>query len=273
MSGCDDVITNLLNELRRGTHCEPLDSERVLVALPHTFADGDTLEVLVTVRDDRAVVSDFGATCSRLDQVGVDLAGEGVSAAIVAVAKGYGVEHLGGELRAVGSATGVGELVLRLSDVMLQVDALRVLRREPRGARFATRLVEWLEHTALPVRRNPMLLGRSTRSYRLTAAVGELDVVYVQAVTATSQGLETRSVEHAYTAFADIDGAIPPHQKLAVLGETNEAFEGADLALLETVCHVAAWWDLRRLESYVAHPVPSAPRRLFNQPVQLLPLE
>lgn len=256
MTRCEDLLASYIDAQRDALQCRPVADNQVLIVTPHTFADGDYLELLATFyADDRLVISDFASVAGRLGLVDVSADRRRVFDETQRIAKGYGVEVFNDELRVHGSASETGDMMLRLVGAMQQVDALQALRAEPRAPRFARRLVSWLaEQRVGEVVPRPRLPGRSGYVYQVTAAVATEFPIYVQAVTrGTSE--DTRSLDHTYRVFADADGTLQPQQKLAVLGEGERGFAPEEVQLLTQVCYVGAWWSLDPISRFLTGEV------------------
>jgi Domain of unknown function DUF1828 len=268
VTGCEDLLARYIDTQRDALHCRPVADNQVLIVTPHTFADGDYLELLaIFYTDDRLVISDFASVAGRLGLVDVSVDKKRVFYEMQHIAKGYGVEVFDDELRVHGFASEAGDMMLRLIGAMQQVDALQALRAEPRGPRFARRLVSWLaEQRVGEVVPRPRLPGRSGYVYQVTAAVGTEFPIYVQAVTRGTTE-DTRSLDHTYRVFADADGTLQPRQKLAVLGESERGFVSEEVQLLTQVCYVGAWWSPDPISRFLTGEI-SEDKKLFPSVAQ-----
>ena len=262
MTGCEDLLRNYLDTQQGSFDCRTLSENKIIIVTPHTFADGDRLELMVTLYDDRAVISDFATVAGRLDLVDVRVETQRIRDRIAHIVKGYAVEFLTDELRVHGPITRAGDMMVRLIGAMQQVDALQALKVEPRGPQFARRLISWLREQDREVAVRPTVPGRTGATYRLTALVEAELPIYVQAVTGRTAESDTRSVDHTFRVFSDVNGHLEDRQKLAVLGEDVRAFPLEDVRLLEGVCYVGAWWDLPLLGGFLGGELPES-RLLF----------
>jgi len=222
---------------------------------------------MATFYDDRLVISDFASVSGRLDLVEVNADTKRVFDQINSIAKGYDVEVFNDELRVHGPVLMAGDMILRLVGAMQQVDALQALKAEPRAPQFASRLVSWLGRHAIDVIPRAKVSGRSGSLYRVTAAVEAELPIYVQAVTSGAAESDTRSVDHTFRVFSDVNGHLETRQKLAVLGQSERGFTSGDVRLLEEVCYVGAWWDLRRISGFL-HGNVGPEKRLFESATQ-----
>ena len=226
---CDDIRDSVMATLSSGFDCIQLSDGALLVTTADTYADGDRPELLVVQRGDTLVATDFGTVLGRLMDVGVNPEGEGFLNALTQTVKGFQVDYVNGELRVALGEDG-GDALLRLTNAMLQVDGLRWLASEPRGERFGTRLVSWLrELPGASIEAQPRVVGRSGKAYRLTAAAAIVEPIYIQAVTPGTTKADSRSVDHTFRVFADVDGQLRDSQKLVVLGDIPSAFDSADV--------------------------------------------
>jgi uncharacterized protein DUF1828 len=223
--------------------------------------------VIALLRGDRLTLTDDGEARSRLELAGVSPSASTVKERLSATLKQLPVDHIDGELAVEGPVVEAGTLLMTLVTAMREVDALQGLRPKPRPLPFERRLLTHLRAVSDAVEERPALTGQSGTRYRLTAAVGGDEPIYVQAVAGGRSLSGSRSVNHAFRAFFDIDGALDPSRKLAVLSEEDQAWRSGDIALLQKVAFVAGWWDRDALDAFLIEQRMPADRLLFaSQP-------
>ncbi len=152
---------------------------------------------------------------------------------------------------------------------MREVDALQVLRPEPRPPRFEARLLSYLKAKSEEVVVHPLVSGQSGTEYRLTASYLSNEVgIYVQAIGGGRSETGLRGVNYAFRAFSDINGTRTARHKLAVLADDQRGWRREDINLLATVAYVAGWWDRTLMDAYLAGQAPED-HRLFKFQTQL----
>jgi hypothetical protein len=72
---------------------------------------------------------------------------------------------------------------------------------------------------------------------------------FVQAVAGTSIRTRQRAIEHAFTMFSDVNGALPAARKLVVLSDTD--WRAEQTRLLSTVSYVGSWSYRDQLVSFI----------------------
>ncbi len=239
MALCDEVVEQYVSTLHEGFDCRALDESRTLVGTPYTYADGDGLDVMISRQGDRVDLSDFGASFSRLEMAGLNTESATFQQKVAPILKAFRVDLLGEALRVEGPIANTGDSLLRLIGAMREIDALQVLRPDPRPPRFERRLLTYLKAKSPEVIPHPDVDGRSGTRYRLTAS-------YM-----------------AHPDFSDINGIRTARNKLAVLDEDPKGWRPQDINLLATVAYVAAWWDRTPMEAYLDGGTPED-HRLFE---------
>ena len=174
---------------------------------PGAYSDGDHPEVAISLSAGGDVVrlTDFGSTLQRLRLSDLAPGMPRFESAMRATALGFGLYLEDGELRCEGTVNEVGGLLLAMSAAMLQLDALAVLRTEPRRPRVDTQLSTWLtERFPGKVEKRAKVSGRTGKRWSVTAEVTVVpgEPVYVQAVSRADG--DVNSVNHAFRMFSEL---------------------------------------------------------------------
>lgn len=251
---CEVIVRQHLAHVSDQFECAPLSDDQLLLITPYTYADGDLIEMIVMLRGPRLVLTDDGQALGRLEMAGVNPESAAVASALGRLRKQLPVEFADGELLADGELDAAGGLVATLSSAMREVDALQSLRPKPKPIPFERKLLSHLHALHGEVEEHPRLRGTSGTRYRLTAAVGTEDPILLQAIAGGNSLSGSRAVNHAFRAFYDINGAVDPAHKVAVLSEDGTAWRQGDIALLRQVAVVAGWWDREALDQYLSEP-------------------
>jgi hypothetical protein len=243
MTECQDIVRDYVTTIGDGFDCSQLPDGSILLTTPFFFADGDGVEVVVREEEDRVVVSDFGATLSRLRLAGVNTRSPRMQALIRDTVLGFEVSRDGEELFAEGPLDEVAELLERLTGAMRDADALRALRGDRRPPGFHARIVTYLQAQFDFVKERPTLVGRSGSEYLITAAAGNPgEPVYIQALTGGGSQTGRRNTDHAHRIFWDVNGDMPLKRKLVMLeDEAATPWRPEDVLLLSRVAFVGAW--------------------------------
>ena len=213
------------------------------------------------------MLTDDGEALSRLELAGINPESPTIRERRSMALRQLPVEHVDGELIVEGSIRDAGTLLMTLATAMREVDALQALRPKARPVPFERRLISHLHALTSAVEDRPRLAGQSGTHYRLTAAVGEQEPIYVQAVAGGPSVSGSRSVNHAFRAFYDIDGQVEPLRKVAVLSQEGQAWREGDIALLQEVACVAGWWQRDALDAFLLERKAPEGRLLFaSQP-------
>jgi hypothetical protein len=261
---CDEVVEQYVSTLHEGFDCRALDEYRTLVGTPYTYADGDGLDVMISRQGDRVNLSDFGASFSRLEMAGLNTESATFQQKVAPILKAFRVDLLGEALRVEGPIANTGDSLLRLIGAMREIDALQVLRPDPRPPRFERRLLTYLKARSPEVIPHPDVDGRSGTRYRLTASyMAHPEPIHIQAIGGGRSETGLRNINYAFRAFSDINGIRTARNKLAVLDEDPKGWRPQDINLLTTVAYVAAWWDRTPMEAYLAGETPED-HRLFE---------
>lgn len=266
---CEAIVREHMSLVGDDFGCSPISDEQLLLTTPYTYADGDALELIAVPRGDRLMLTDDGEALTRLQLAGVNFESGRIREALSTTLKRLPVEHVDGELIVEGLMGTAGTLLMTLITAMREVDALQALRPSPRPVPFERRLLSHLQALSPAVQERPRLAGQSGTQYRLTAAVGEEGPIYVQAVAGGFSVAGSRSVNHAFRAFYDIDGRLEPFRKLAVLSQEAQAWRQGDIALLQRVAFIAGWWEREALDTFVLERRIPEGRLLFTSQPEL----
>jgi hypothetical protein len=239
---CTDFVASYLALLNNEFSCTELTDGRTLLQTPYTFSDGDAVEVVLSIRESWLALSDAGEALGRLAMSGVNLSSEGADEHISNVTNGYRVTKLANELRIEGRPEEGPDLLLRLTASMLAIDALQVLRPARRTPQFSERLASYVASLSPDVEKAFELRGRSGAVHRFTAHIGGVEPLLIQGVAGGTSEAGTRSVEHAFTMFSDVNTVYADRdRKLAVLSDDERGWRPAHVRLLRRVALVADW--------------------------------
>ncbi len=221
-ASCDEVMMSALAKVDEDWTCRPLDDGWLLVTTSHQYSDGDHVELLIRRDDASVVVSDGGEALARLDLAGVSVDHGRARDMWRRLLRAHELELRDERLSVQGTLDEAGNLVENMANAIANIDGIRLLAAPPRNPRFADRLVTFFQAEFEYVAEGPQLHGRSGGLYRATAAVGDPgQETFVQAVAGTSIRTRQRAIEHAFTMFSDVDGALPTKRKLVVLNESE----------------------------------------------------
>jgi len=156
-------------------------------------------------------------------------------------------------------------------EALANLDGLRLLAPQPRALPFPDQLVAVLDAEFPEVEPRARLVGESGISYKLTATASHGDRrVYVQAAAGGTARAQRSAVEHAYTAFSDINGVISPDGKLVVLDDQRQEWASQQVRLLAKVAYVGTWTARDRWIEFVKGEVPKGSRILLAGEQQTL---
>ncbi len=262
---CDDVISAALADVSDDWICRPLDTGWLLITTSHQYSDGDYIELLVRRDDTSVVVSDGGEALARLELAGVSIDGGRAKETWHRLLRAHELEVNAERLTVHGTLNEMGSLVNDMANAVANIDGLRLLAPPPRRPRFADRLITFLQGEFEYVREGPQLHGHSGVPYKATAAVGDPNQeTFVQAVAGESIQTRQRAIEHVYTMFSDVNGALPKERKLVILNEGE--WKPEQTRLLSIVAYVGSWSYREQIVSFVHDPTQRKSRILM--PVQ-----
>jgi len=260
---CNRARRAVLEAIADRWSCETLSDGRLVVASPLTYSDGDHPEVAIAITAGGGLVrlTDFGSTLQRLSLHDLALGMPRFDAAMRAIAAGFGLHLTDGELQCEGPASEVGDLLLVMSAAMLQLDALAVLRTEPRRPRFDAQLSLWLSQS-FPgkVRKRTQVRGRTGKRWSVTAvSASAAEPVYVQPVSRADG--DGSSIDHADRMFSEL---VDGQSKLVVLADDPSVYDPPDLQSLETVAAVGSWAQRDRMLPFIGAPSNAVSPRLYE---------
>lgn len=240
MVRCDDLIMAAMTKISGGWDCVPLEDGWLLVTTSHQYSDGDHVELLVRGLDKSLEVSDGGEALARLDLAGVSVDHGRARDMWFRLLRAHELETQDGRLSIHGAIDEAGQLIENMANAVANIDGIKLLAPPPRPPQFADRVVTFFQAEFENVEEGPQLHGRSGGLYRATAAVGDPEnATYVQAVAGTNIRGRQRALEHAFTMFSDVNGALPVSRKLVVLSAAD--WKSEQTRLLSTVSYVGSW--------------------------------
>lgn len=252
---CDEIITSALTTMNEDWTCRPVNDGWLLVTTSHQYSDGDHVELLVRRDKGSVLISDGGEALARLDLAGISVDHGRPRDIWRRLVRAHELELQDDRLSTYGDINQTGSLIENMANAIANIDGIRLLAPSPRSPRFADRVVTFFQGEFEYVTEGPQLRGRSNILYRATAAVGDPDEeTFVQAVAGKTVQMRQRSVEHAFTMFSDINGALPTERKLVVLGESE--WRAEQTRLLATVAYVGSWSNRERLVNFIREPYP-----------------
>jgi Domain of unknown function DUF1828 len=245
-----ELLAAALTRINSTWSSVPVNGGWLLITTSHQYSDGDNVEVLVRQTGRTVEVTDGGEALARLDLAGVSVDRGRAREIWRRLLRAHELELDDGRLALQGSLDNAGELIDNMASAVENIDGIRLLAPPAHVPPFAERLVVFFQSQFAQVEEGPQLRGRSGGYYRVTAAIGEPTAsTFVQAVAGTSKQTRQRAVEHAYTMFSDVDGALPIGRKLVVLSENN--WRSEQTALLSSVAYVGSWSYRERLLDFI----------------------
>lgn len=271
MTSCDSLITSVLDENAAGWYCRAVSEDTVLLVSPLHYADGDSVEVMVKTIGDEVVVHDGGEVAARLDGAGLRLDSGRFRESWIRLLRAHAVDQDRGMVMKRTQRAHVAQAVHDMIDALANLDGLRLLAPPPRALPFPDQIVTVLEAEFPEVERRVKLTGESGVSYQLTAAAsyGERRV-YVQAAAGGTAQAQRSAVEHAYTAFSDVNGAISLDRKLVVVDDQRQQWPSQQIRLLTRVAYVGTWTARDRWVDFVKGRIPEESRVLQAGEQQML---
>ena len=271
MTSCDSLVASVLAENAAGWSCRAVSEDTVLLVSPLHYADGDAVEVMVKTIGNEVVVHDGGEVAARLDGAGLRLDSGRLKESWTRLLRAHAVDHHRGMVLKRTEPAHVAQAVHDMVDALANLDGLRLLAPPPRALPFPDQLVTVLEAEFPEVERRAKLTGESGVSYQLTAAASHGERrVYIQAAAGGTAQAQRSAVEHAYTAFSDINGVISPDRKLVVLDDQRQEWASQQVRLLAKVAYVGTWAARDRWIDFVKGEVPDDSRVLQAGEQQML---
>jgi hypothetical protein len=263
MSSCDSLVAAVLAEQAKGWSCRPVADDTLLLISPLHYSDGDAVEVIVQTSGQGVVVHDGGESSARLDAAGAGVGQGRLQEAWGRLLRAHAVEHDHGLVLRRATLSDAAQAVQEMVEALANIDGLRLLAPPPRVLPFPDRLLGLLEAEFADVKRRVKRIGASGTPYQLTAAAGhEERLVYIQAASGGTAHAQRSAVEHAFTAFSDINGEIRHDRKLVVLDDEKSSWIPQQVNLLTTVAYVGTWTDRQRWLDFIRGDVPHDSRLL-----------
>lgn len=257
MMPCKELVATVVGAESAEWSCRAVDDATVLLISPRYYSDGDTIEILAKSSCGELILSDGGEALARLEMSGINVEAGRMHEAWLRLLRANQVEYRQGRIFLRGSVDQAGFMIRMMLDTLAGVDGLRALAPTPRELRFAEKLVTLLEAEFPQVQQRPDLRGLSGSEYRLTAAAGTSErIVYVQAVAGNSPPARKTAVEHAFTAFSDVNGSMRHDQKLVVVNDQRTEWSTTQLRLLSSVAYVGTWTARDRFTHFIRGGVP-----------------
>lgn len=269
---CSEILSSVLEQTAAGWDCRPVGPDQVLITTPHQLSDGDHVEVIVRADGNKITVTDGGEILTRLDTAGVTVKSGRARNVWRSLIRSHEIDDQRGRLILEGTEGDAAWLVERMANAMTNLDGLRLLAPPPRAPRFTEKVVTFLQAEFEFVQEQPVLRGRSGASFKLTAAAAagpRARPTYLQAVAGSSIQARQRAVEHSFTMFSDVNGALDPRQKVTILSDQVQEWRAEHVKLLSTVGYVASWGSRDRVVDFIQGQSTIEGRLLFSEEEQL----
>lgn len=269
---CSEILSSILERTAADWDCLPLEDGHLLITTSHQLSDGDHVEVIVQSDGTKVTVTDGGETLTRLDTAGVNVKSGRARNVWRSLVRSHEIDVQRGRLTLEGEESDTAWLIERMANAMTNLDGLRVLAPPPSAPRFAEKLVTFLQAEFEFVQEQPELRGRSGTPFKLTAAAStepHARPTYLYAVAGSSQQTRQRAIEHSYTMFSDINGALDQRQKMAVLSDNAQEWREEHIRLLSTVGYVASWESRDRVIDFIRRPSKADSHLLLSRDEQL----
>jgi hypothetical protein len=225
----------------------------LLVDLPLTYGDGDSVRLLVEPMGAGVRVSDRAAAYERLLLADVNTDTGRVTEAITTTVRVAGLANVGGEedeLATFGPLDDLGAMILAVAQASIRVEQLRWLAVRRAPVRFADRVVERVQSAAgrdWKVERNAPLRLQSGRERAVTVAIETpTAAAYVQALSAKDKD---HAAEHCFYLFTWAD--VPAQSRVAALDGERSDWPSGLLGELGSVADVEFLDDEGAVESAV----------------------
>lgn len=271
MSNCDSLVAAVLAEQAEGWACRLLADDTLLLVSPLHYSDGDAVEVMVKTSGNEVIIHDGGESVARLDAAGTGVDQGRLRDVWTRLLRAHSVEHDHGLVLRKTVLSNAAQAVQEMVEALANIDGLRLLAPPPRALPFPDRLTGLLEAEFPDVRRRVKRRGASGIPYYLTAMAGhEKRQVYVQAASGGTARAQRTAVEHAYTAFSDINGEVPSDHRLVVLDNEKLTWIPEQVKLLTRVAFVGTWTDRQRWINFIRGGSPNDSRLLAESDQLLL---
>lgn len=225
----------------------------LLVDLPLTYSDSDSVRLLVEPMGTGVRVSDRASAYERLLLADVNTDTGRAAEAIATTVRVAGLTNVGGEedeIATFGPLEDLGGMILGVAQASIRVEQLRWLAVRRAPVRFADRVVERVQSAAgrdWKVERNASLRLRSGRERTVTVAVETpAATAYVQALSAQDKD---HAAEHCFYLYSWADA--PAQSRVAALDGKRSEWPGELLNELGSVADVEFLGDAGAVESAV----------------------
>jgi hypothetical protein len=253
----ENVIGAILRAVNDHSQARPY-GDGLLLDLPFTYGDGDSVRVLIEPMGSGFRVSDRATAATLLSLGGVNVAGGRVAEAFSEASRLSGLSGLNaqvGELATYGTPDDLGEMVLAVAQASMRVDQLRWLAVRQPPVRFPDRVVSriksWTGDGRRVQREAPVRLT-SGRERQVTLGVFTTDhAAYVQAVSRRDQ---EQAAEHCYHIFSLSE--VPKERRIAALDGNRDDWPSAIITELESVSGVEFFAAAHQLEKRIDKVVP-----------------
>ncbi|MFD3897302.1 hypothetical protein ACFW5U_23435 [Streptomyces rochei] len=232
----------------------------LLVDLPLTYSDGDSVRLLVEPLGTGVRVSDQASAYERLLLADVNTDTGRAAEAIASTVRVAGLANVGGEedeIATFGPLEDLGTMMLNVAQASIRVEQLRWLAVRRAPVRFADRVVERVQSVARrdwKVERNASLRLRSGRERSVTVAVETpTAAAYVQALSVKDKD---QAAEHCYYLFSWAD--VPAQSRVAALDGKRSDWPSEVLSELGSVADVEFFGDKDAVESAVQRALQGA---------------
>ncbi|MGW4559926.1 hypothetical protein ACWEOV_40890 [Streptomyces sp. NPDC004365] len=232
----------------------------LLVDLPLTYSDGDSVRLLVEPMGSGVRVSDQASAYERLLMADVNPDAGRVAEAIAATVRTANLSNVGGEvdeLATFGPLDDVGVMLLSVAQAAMRVEQLRWLAVRRAPMRFSERVIERVQAVARrdwKIERNASIPLTSGRERLVTLAVEAPNATaYVQALSAKDR---EQSAEHCYYLFSWAD--VPSGTRVAALDGAPNNWPSELVSELGTVADVEFFANSGSLERAVERALASS---------------
>lgn len=254
----ETVVGAILRAVNDHSLTQPY-GDGLLVDLPLTYGDGDSVRLLVEPIGDGYRVSDRATATTLLSMAGVNFDHGRPAEAIAEAARLSGLngfDAVPGELATYGPKETLGELVLAVAQASMRVDQLRWLAVKQPPVRFpdrvVTRIKAWATNDGRRVQREAPVRLTSGRQRPVTVQVPSANkAAYVQAVSGRDQ---EQAAEHCFHIFSLSE--VPKQQRIAALDGSQDDWSPAIVRELESVSDVEFFATPHKLEQRIDIVVP-----------------
>lgn len=253
----ENIVGAILRAVNDHTNARAY-GDGLLIDLPFTYGDGDSVRVLIEPMGSGFRVTDRAAAATLLSMAGVNIAHGRPADAFAEAQRLSGLSGLNaqvGELATYGTPDDLGTMVLAVAQASMRVDQLRWLAVRQPPVRFPDRVVSrvrsWAGEGRRVQREAPVRL-KSGRERQVTLSVSTANrAAYVQAVSGRDQ---EQAAEHCYHIFSLSE--VPKERRIAALDGNRDDWPSAILTELESVSGVEFFAAAHQLEKRIDEVVP-----------------